>query len=383
MSLQKIISLITYNIRKIIIFSGGVTVIVFLILFFVFPITYTNTVRVLPPEEMNGMGLQSLIGSSDVSALLGGSSAAEEISQLYAEISRSRTAGEFVLNNSELPEYYDESDYRRIFPELNDDMEVMVTKEGLIELSFTTKTPLFSRFTDVPDSMNNLAAKIANLYITGVDSINRAKLNIKARNSRIYIENQLDKTHEQLMDAQRKLTKFQSDYKTIALESQVEAAIENAAEIKAQIIASEIQLKTYEYNVQQNSREYQSLVKKIEVLRDKYNSMKIVNDDNRDYLPAFDDVPEIQSQFADLTREVKIYNEVYLLLQKQFFAESIQENKNVPTMEVLDPAIPSVKPKGPRLVFHSVVSGIFAFIFISFLVVMKEVKMEKARKEIE
>jgi len=379
-SLSKLFNIIIYNLKKIVLFSATVFILVFLLLLLVFPVGYTSTVRVLPPEDMDKSGLSALMGASDVSALIGGVSAAEEISQLYAEIARSRSAAEYVLRHSELQSYYDEDDPRRAVLNIQDDLFVEVTKEGLIELSFSTKTPLFSRFTDAPDSVNRLAAKIANTYIAALDSINRSKLNIRGRNARKYIEEQLSNTHDKLMQAQSELKNFQQKYKTISLQSQLEAAIQNAAEVKAKIITSEIELKTFEYNVQKNSRDYQALIKKLDVLKEQYKNMQVTKDGERDYLPAFDEVPDIQLELADLTREVKIYNEVYLLLQKQFFAESIQENKNVPTIQVLDEAIPAIKPKSPRLVFHTFVSGVFAFVFFTGLVVFKEMKLEKLRK---
>ncbi|GJQ61451.1 MAG: hypothetical protein SCALA702_05040 [Melioribacteraceae bacterium] len=380
MSINKLLNILIYNIKSIAIFTISVMVIVLLVLFLIVPIGYTTTVRVLPPEDMKNSGLASFLGSSDVSALIGGVSPAEEISQLYARIAKSRSAAEYVLRHSELQEYYDEEDSRRAVQAMQEDLFVEVTKEGLIELSFSAYTEFFARFTNQPDSINNLSAKISNLYITALDSINRAKLNIKARNSRSYIEGQLEDTYQKLMDSQRRLRDFQEKYKTIALAEQLTAAIGNAAEIKAQIMSSEIQLKTYEFNAQKNSMDYQAMKKRIDVLKAQYDSLKAPSEGNRDYLPAFDEVPDIQLEFADLTREVKIYNEVYLLLQKQFFAESIQENKNVPTIEVLDEAIPSIKPKSPRLVFHTFVSGLLAFALISALFTFKELNAEKLRK---
>ena len=50
---------------------------------------------------------------------------------------------------------------------------------------------------------------------------------------------------------------------------------------------------------------------------------------NQDYLVAFKDVPEIGRELAQLVREVKVQNEVYMLLQQQYFKERIQENRDL------------------------------------------------------
>ncbi len=72
-------------------------------------------------------------------------------------------------------------------------------------------------------------------------------------------------------------------------------------------------------------------------------NMKNSTIDSDDYLIAFSDVPELGMQLSKLIRTVKIKNEVYLLLQQQYYKERIQENRDVPTIDILDEAIPPEK----------------------------------------
>ena len=65
-----------------------------------------------------------------------------------------------------------------------------------------------------------------------------------------------------------------------------------------------------------------------------------------------------------------------MLLQTQYYREKLQENKNIPTVQVLDEAIPSLKPKSPRLIFHTFAGGLFAFIFICVLILVQENKLK-------
>ena len=101
---------------------------------------------------------------------------------------------------------------------------------------------------------------------------------------------------------------------------------------------------------------------------------------NQDYLVAFKDVPEIGRELAQLVREVKVQNEVYMLLQQQYFKERIQENRDLPTIEVLDEAIPPLKASGPRLIFSTVLGGVFAFLLMSLLYIANEMKIIKFKK---
>ncbi len=380
MSIQEAISILIFNWKKLMLFSGTILLITFFILLLMVPIRYVAEVSVLPPEDKEGGGLASLISGVDAASIVG-MSPGEEMAQLYAEILKSRGAAKYVLDNSEMMAIYDEEDWRRAVLGLNDDLAVTVTKESIIKINFAAKTPWFSRFTFWPDSINRLSAKIANLYVEALDSINTAKLNTKAKNSRKYIEKQITETEANLKDAQRALKDFQLENKTISLTSQIEAAINNAADVKSRIITAEIELKTLELNLSTNSQKYKGLVEKLNVLRNQYSKLISGDKENKDYLPVFDNVPEIQLEYAELSRQVKILNEVYIFLKRQYFSERIMENKNVPTVEVLDKAIPSIKPKSPRLVFHSALSAVFAFGLMAIFVLFKEYKRKELLKK--
>jgi uncharacterized protein involved in exopolysaccharide biosynthesis len=95
---------------------------------------------------------------------------------------------------------------------------------------------------------------------------------------------------------------------------------------------------------------------------------------NQDYLVTFKNVPELGKHLANLLREVKIQNEVYSMLQQQYYKELIQENKDIPTIQVLDPAIPPLSASSPRTIFSTVMGGIFVFIVMCFISIVSERK---------
>jgi uncharacterized protein involved in exopolysaccharide biosynthesis len=80
-------------------------------------------------------------------------------------------------------------------------------------------------------------------------------------------------------------------------------------------------------------------------------------------------------ELAKLLRAVKIKNEVYLLLQQQYYRERIQENRDVPTIDILDEAIPPKKQTSPRTIYSTIVGSIFAFLIVTLFFVIKEKKI--------
>jgi uncharacterized protein involved in exopolysaccharide biosynthesis len=63
-----------------------------------------------------------------------------------------------------------------------------------------------------------------------------------------------------------------------------------------------------------------------------------------------------------------------MLLQQQYYKERIQENRDLPTVEVLDKAIVPLRKSSPKTVFATVTGGIFIFLLMSLFVVFSEQK---------
>lgn len=365
MNFNEIKLLLKEKLKQILAFSISVAVFSFLILFFVVPIKFESQTSLLPPEESSGSGLGQLLGMGDMSDFIGiGNTNAN--AQLYAEIIKSRTCTEKVIQNLNLFEFFNTKDLQRATERLSKLIDVEVTKERILILSVTLSTGYFSRFSDEVNSVAALSARTTNEFINVLDEINREKLNQKAKNSRLFIQQQLENTKEKLRLAEDSLLGFQKVNKTISIPEQLQASLENAAGIKSEILFTEIKLNTLEYNLLETSSEYLSLKKKLNVLTETYNNLMSARaGKGNDYLPAFEDVPQLAIELARLTREVKVQNELYLLLQKQFYKERIQENKDIPTIQVLDAAIVPNRPVSPRIFFSTFLILLTAVFIIS------------------
>ena len=341
---------------------------VFLFLFFISPITYKAPVTLLPPSENDQMtGLGSLLTGGDFTNLLLGG--AQGNSQLYMEILKSRTAAEYVVMKHNLVEYFDAEDIYDASAQLKNKLVLNLSKEGIVTLSVEVKTSFIPMIFADTDSTKSFAAAISNTYIEALDKINREKISYKAKRARQYIEEQLGLTKASLDSAEFKLMSFQKDNKTISLPDQLKSAIESSAEIKAELIKTEIEIGLLEPNLREDNKVLLTLRTKLSELQKEYDKFEIGTED---YLVAFNNVPELGMQLAQLLREVKIQSEVYLLLQQQYYKEKIQENRDLPTIEVLDEAIPPLKASGPRVIFSTLLSGIFIFLLVSLYFVVRE-----------
>ena len=132
-----------------------------------------------------------------------------------------------------------------------------------------------------------------------------------------------------------------------------------------------------EPNSRPDNKTLLALKKKLNQLNQEYDKFNI---DSDDYLIAFSDVPELGMQLSKLLRTVKIKNEVYLLLQQQYYKERIQENRDVPTIDILDEAIPPEKQVSPRLVYSTIVSSVFVFFLLSTFIILRDRKITLFKK---
>ncbi len=380
MNFHDLLNIILRNIRFLLKITIISTIFLFVILFLIYPLTYKSEISVLPPEQGDqSNALSSILGDNVMSGFLLTSSKSFN-SELYVQILKSRTAALYVVRRLNLEEYYGEETEVTAASYLNEQLNIILTKEGIIKLEVEVTSSFMPWLFDDKDSLKRFAAILSNTYIEALDSINKAKLSSKAKRARHYIETQLIDTKAVLDSVEFMLMKFQDENKTISLPEQISAAINAAAKLKTEIIQTEIELGFLETNLREDNQALIALRSKLTELREQYDKMQL---GSKDYLLAFSDVPELGKKLADLLRDVKIQNEVYLLLQQQYYKEKIQENRDTPTVEILDEAIPPIRKSSPKVIFSTVVGGIFIFLIFSLFIVVKEKKIILLQKNIK
>jgi tyrosine-protein kinase Etk/Wzc len=378
MTSKDIIHIIIFNRKVIFQVTVFTTLLLLLILIFVYPLTFNSPVTILPPENTSQFGnIGSLLSGQDFSSLLSGG-IPNANSQLYSEILKSRTAALFVVNKYNLVGYYNADNIYEAAKKLEKDLNIEISKEGILKLSVDVSTPLFPLFGNSRDSVRNLSAALSNCFIEALDKINREKMSSKARNAREYIETQLTGTKAQLDSSENKLMEFQKANKAVALPEQLNAAIDAAAKLKSEIVKTEVDLGLMQENLQPDNKALMALKDKLQALNNQYDKMEMGNED---YLLAFKDVPELGKELAGLVRDVKIQNEVYMLLQQQYFKEKIQENRDIPTVQVLDKAIPPLKESGPRVIMSSLAGAVFIFLCVSMVFILGDRKLYIYKKD--
>lgn len=369
MNLSDFLNIIFLHRKRIILVTLIGSILFGVYIYLVSPMTYSSTTSILPPDSDKPVGLGSLLGGGDLSSVFSGGGGN---SQLLGEIVKSRSASMYVISKNNLVEELNAKNMDEAVEKLKTLFSIEVTKEGILKITTSLETGFFGRHSDESDKVKKMAAVISNSFAEALDSLNRLKLTSKAKRARIYLDTQIQLTKSNLDSLELELMIFQKDNKAIALTEQVKVSIENAAKIKAEIMAAEIELSFLEENLRENSSQVLAMKSKIEAMKEQYRKLERKGED---YLVSFGAVPELALKLTDLYREVKIQNEVYSLLQQQYYKEQIQENKDISTIEVLDRAIPPYKHSSPRVLTSTILASIFIFLSITIISIIQELKV--------
>ena len=240
---------------------------------------------------------------------------------------------------------------------LNGITEITDDKKGLISIAVEYKEP-------------RIAADIANQFTVALQRfLNENALSMAKRN-RIFIEYQLKKVKEELMEAEEALKGFQTNKKIVAMDAQTEASIRALAGLKAQITAKEVELGVIKQfatlsnpDVLRIKDELRELKKQLTMLETKGSNPEA------EAFPSLSEAPELGLQYIRLKRDAVTQQKVYELLTQQYEIAKIEETKEDITFQVIDRAIPPekrIKPKRRLNVMLAAVVSLFAGIFLVF-----------------
>jgi uncharacterized protein involved in exopolysaccharide biosynthesis len=336
----------------------SVCLLVGLVSFFL-PSWYNAHTSILPPEtDTSFMGLSS--------SLLGGFTPPVEMSlpfmatpsDVIGTILQSRSVAERIVERAGLMEVYNTQSKEEAIKALASHTKVMVSEEGLVYLNFEDKD-------------RNKAALVANLYIEELDRINRMANSSRARNTRLFIEQRMEKTQKDLIQAEEDLRGFQEEHKTISLDEQMKTAIQAAADLKAEMLLNEIELNVLSQNLSPSHPQIQQLKTRISQIGKQLEKLQFGDQNTsseKDKIldVPFSEVPKLGLELARLTRDLKIQEAIFELLSSQYEQAKIQEAKDTPTIQVLDRAVPPEKRSRPKRAMMVILAGI-ASLFVGIV----------------
>jgi capsule polysaccharide export protein KpsE/RkpR len=337
---------------------------------FLIPKRYVATAQLMPPDFNSASALvaalPALSSPGDAAGAAGGGvmSLANRLlglnspGQLMIGVLRSRTIEDSLIERFVLMELYSAR-----YPE-----DARKKLEGYTDVGEDSKTGIIS--IAVEDKSPERAAAMVQAY---TEELNRvlAQVNTSAAHrERLFIEQRLSEVKTELDSSARDFSQFASQNAAIDIPEQAKAMVGAAADLQAQLIASQSMLRGLQQLYTDNNprvRQVQAQIAELEKQLAKMGGKNLNMADGSslskdEVYPSIRQLPLLGVRYLDLYRRSKINEAVYELLSKEYEVIKIQEARNMPTVQVLDQAVIPQKKAGPRRLWIMLGGTSFCFL---------------------
>lgn len=320
------------------------------------PKWYQSSGTLLPPKNPNpfsALGLSPSNISKQLNPLRSlGTMLPNQDLYNYIAILKSRNLMERVIYKFDLINVYGikNNSMSDAIEELKENVEFKVTEEGTLQINVIDKRPL-------------RAAEMVDYYFSTLDELNRNLSALEARSNREFIEQRTNQNIENLNKAEEEIKIFQEKYSFIAIPEQTSSSMSGIAELFTLKTIKELELQILKKTVSGDNPRYKATALEIFELDKKLKN-----------------IPELGNQYLKLYREYIIQKKLHETLVPILEQAKIEENRDTPTLLILDKPVPAEKAKLPR---KKIIVIIFFFISlissITFIIIVDHI--EKIRSE--
>ncbi len=351
--------------KPILLFTAGVAIVATTIVLFL-PKTYTATSTILPPQQKQS-ALNSMLGQiGAIAGLSGGDLGLRNPDDVFVAMLTSRTIEDNLVNRFDLRKVYRVKRYQDAQKKLEQNSEVIATKDGLISISVTDHDP-------------KRAAEIANAYVQELYNVNQNLAITEASQRRLFYEQQIKAEQQELSSAELALRQVQEKSGLLQPEAQGRTIIASIADLRAQVATHEVQLQTMRSYATPNNPDLKRAETELAGMRGQLAKLEHSNaaaGNGNIAIPARQ-MPEAELEYLRRSREVKYHEAFYDFLGKQLEAARIDEGQNAILVQVVDTAVPPERKSGPKRLLLVLVPTLAAFVVTCLAVLLMEALRRK------
>ena len=339
----------------------------FAILAMLLPNHYTATTRLMPPDYSAGSNLAlSLPALSESNGsgtgLMGMASRLLVINtsgDLLIGVLQSENVEDRVIKKLDLMHVYSDKYIEDARKHLESHTSLYTDpKNGIISISVTDKKPA-------------RAAQISNEYVAELNQALAEVNTSSAHRERLFLEQRLLEVKQQSEADAKEFALFASQNGAVDIPDQAKAMVAAGAELQSQLIVANSELKGLEQIYSEHNARVKSARARVDELQSQVNKFggKNVNPStdtslSQDQLyPSVRQLPLLGVKYLDLYRRSKVDDAVFELLTKEYEISKIQEAKEIPTAQVLDPALVPGKKSWPHRLIISVTGMLAALAY--------------------
>ncbi len=367
--------------RKFIIINFFAVCLITAIISLIIPKWYKSTATILPPTSESSFNFGGILEQLPVGSLGLGLGGRTDQAALVIAIINSRTVMESVVNEFDLIERYKSENMEEAVRTLRNNINVEITEENTIKISSEAKTKYFAFF-DKDKAVRTFVKDMVDFLVNEIDQRNRTLKREEAANTRIFIEDRYQQNVQDLKEAEQALRDFQKQYGMLVLEEQTKATIETMAKMKAQLAMQEVDLNILEHYKGKTHPDYKRTRNEYLELKEKFNELlnlpKGDGPKSQSVLVPLNDAPDLGLKYARLYRDVKMQEKIMEFLLPQYEQAKIQEQKDTPTIQLLDPANRPIKRSKPKRSILVLAVGFMSIVFCGIVAYLK-IHLEELR----
>lgn len=333
---------------------------------------YSAMARLLPPKtKPNTATMLSQTGSLAGAGVGGVLEGQKPVVDMYLAILQSRAAAEFMDSNFDLRKRWGVSSIESVYGRLSSMSKIAPSPNGIINIEIEDSDPVW-------------AARLANGYADALQYITQGLAVNEASKRRVFYEQQMNVSLQQLTVAEMSLRKIQQETGVLNLDPQIQMAIQESNRLRTAIASKETELASMEAFATERNADYLRLQHEIDALKNQLEQW-------RRPVKASDDValqasegllPEISMEYVKHVREVKNLELVYELFLKELQLTRIDQVKDATTVELLDKAIPPSTPSYPKKKRTIAIASLIGFLIAMVSILIYELTVVALKNEI-
>ncbi len=303
--------------------------------------------------------MSQLGGLGSVASLAGGGVLGlKNPNDLQVALLKSRTVEDAMIDRFHLMELFHE----KLKSVARKDFEKVAeidngSKDGLIHISVTDRDP-------------RRAADMANGYVEEFKKYSAGLAVTEASQRRLFFEQQLIQTKDNLANAEEELKKVEQKTGMIQLDSQARAAIELVAELRGQIAAKEVQISGMRSFATGENPELQLAEQQLATLKSQEEKLRANPGGASNVMIPKGNLQAAGIEYVRKLRDVKYFETIFDLLARQFEVAKIDEAHQGAIVQTVDRAVVPDHRSSPMrsvIVLVAALLGMFVGILLVFV----------------
>ncbi len=318
---------------------------------FMMPEYYKATVILMPPRETKaGFGFAEQLASRVTTLRLGSQGSP---SDLFIGIMKSQSLLAGIVDKFNLVSYFKAPNRDAAAEQLQALTKISITKEGLIKIDYEDTDP-------------EQAAKVCNMYVTMLDSLNQTINRRSSRERADFIEQMIGENSYSMKQAELDLKKFQAETKAISPYQQQRVALSVSAELEMDIMSKENELRELQSkSFTAANPMVRELENKIQIRKEQLSQMRFggLKRDRESLFVPLEQAPALTLEYERLNRRIEALGVLEQLLRQQYEESRIEQLNTTSTVSILDRARPPMEKSRPKRALIVLIAGAASLFF--------------------